>query len=86
LKDKAKIIFDLYDLDKSQMITTEEMTILLKTAITSLNAMVKKPSPTMEEIQKKTTNIFKTYDINKDGTISLKEFQSFVSTDPEILQ
>ena len=56
------------------MITTEEMTILLKTAITSLNAMVKKPAPTFEEIEKKTDMIFKTYDINKDGTISLKEF------------
>ena len=79
-------MFNIYDFDKSQLITTDELTILLKTALTALNSMIKKGPPTLLEIQKKSEEILEKYDFNKDGCISLKEFQSFVTKDPDILQ
>ena len=39
LRDKAKILFNLYDWDKSQLITEEELTVLLKTSLTALHSM-----------------------------------------------
>ena len=74
LKDKAKILFDLYDSDNSQLITQEKLTVLLKTCLTSLNAMAGKGPPALEDIQKKQKEILEKYDFNKDGCISLKEF------------
>jgi len=86
LRDKAEIIFNLYDFDKTQVITRDEMVILLKTTLTSLNAMCKLPPPTLQEVQLKTDEILQKWDTNKDGSISLQEFQSFVSKDPDILR
>jgi hypothetical protein len=51
------------------------MVILLKTTLTSLNAMSqKKQAPSLQEVQTKTDEIFRKWDTNKDGSISLQEF------------
>lgn len=68
------------------MITRDELVILLKTTLTSLNAMCKKQAPTLKEVQTKTDEILDKWDTNKDGAISLNEFQSFISKDPDILR
>ena len=54
--------------------------------MSALNVMCKKPEATIQQAETKTLDILKKYDTNKDGEISLKEFQSFVSKDPEILR
>lgn len=86
LKQKAEIIFNLYDFDKSKLISQDEMVVLVKTVMSALNVMCKKPEATIQQAETKTLDILKKYDTNKDGEISLKEFQSFVSKDPEILR
>ena len=58
----------------------------MKTVMSALNAMCKKPEASIQQAETKTLDILKKYDTNKDGEISLKEFQSFVSKDPEILR
>lgn len=40
----------------------------------------------LKEAENKCNDIFKKYDKNKDGSISLSEFQSFVSKDPDIVK
>ena len=52
LKDKAKILFELYDFDKSQQISSQELTILLKTTLTAINSWAKPPlpPPSLEDI------------------------------------
>ena len=62
------------------------MVVLVKTVMSALNAMCKKPEASIQQAETKTLDILKKYDTNKDGEISLKEFQSFVSKDPEILR
>ena len=62
------------------------MVVLVKTVMSALNVMCKKPEATIQQAETKTLDILKKYDTNKDGEISLKEFQSFVSKDPEILR
>lgn len=41
-KEKARLIFNLYDFDKNQTITVNELVVLLKTAMTALNSMAEK--------------------------------------------
>ena len=48
--------------------------------------MQKLPPPKFSDIQKKQKQIIAKYDFNKDGCIGLKEFQSFVTKDPDILK
>ena len=86
LNDKAEIICGLYDFDKSRLISKDELVVLIKTTMTSLNAMTSQQEISISFAEKKTSEILQKYDTNKDGEISLKEFQSFVSKDPEILR
>ncbi|EAR94225.2 HELP domain protein (macronuclear) [Tetrahymena thermophila SB210] len=86
LKRKAELIFNLYDFDKNQTITQNELVILLKTTMSSLNSMCGKEEATIQQAEAKTKEILSKYDTNKDGSISLKEFQSFVSKDSDILR
>ncbi|KRX05725.1 WD40-repeat-containing domain [Pseudocohnilembus persalinus] len=86
LKQKAELIFNLYDFDKNKTITQNELVILIKTTTTALNAMASKPEATIQDAESKQKDILEKYDTNKDGTISLKEFQSFISKDVDILK
>lgn len=68
------------------MITTNELVILLKTTMSSLNAMCGKEEASIQLAEMKTKEILQKYDVNKDGTIQLNEFQSFVSKDSDIIR
>jgi microtubule-associated protein-like 6 len=48
--------------------------------------MAQKPEATIQEAEAKTKEILAKFDTNKDGAISLSEFQSFVSKDSDILK
>jgi len=58
----------------------------MKTTLTSLNSMAKKAPPTIKEVEARADEILSRWDTNRDGSISLDEFKSFVSKDPDILR
>ena len=51
LNDKCSIIFGLYDFDKNRTMTRNELIILIKTVLTSLNAMTSKGECTIAEAE-----------------------------------
>ena len=67
LDEKAELIFNLYDFDRSQSISKDELTVLMANTMASLKSMEGKPPPTMNEIERKTTELFNTADTNKDN-------------------
>ncbi len=62
------------------------MVILVKTTLSSLNSMGKKQAPSIKEVEAKTEEILSRWDTNHDNLISLDEFKSFVTKDPDILR
>lgn len=85
LDEKAEILFDFYDFDKSKYITRDELVILITNTLTSLNSMAKKDPPKIKEIEKETDEFFTAADLNNDNKITLKEFKSYLKKNPTIL-
>lgn len=86
LNDKAELIFSLYDFDKSKSISRDELTVLLANALTALKNLDGKKGPSVSEIEEKIKDFFSEGDEDHDGSISLKEFKSYVNKDKEVLQ
>jgi hypothetical protein len=57
LKEKCEIIFGLYDFDKNRTMTKNELIILVKTVLTSLNAMCTRGECTIAEAEIMADNI-----------------------------
>ena len=85
LDEKAELIFNLYDFDRSQSISKDELTVLMANVMASLRSMEGKPAPTINEIEEKTDELFEKADENKDNEISLKEFKNYIKSDKQIL-
>lgn len=85
LDEKAEILFDFYDFDKSKYITRDELVILMTNALSSLNALGKKEPPKIKEIEKETDDFFASADLNNDNKITLKEFKSYLKKNPTVL-
>lgn len=51
LDEKAELIFNLYDFDRSQCISKDELTVLMTNSLSSLKAMEGRPAPTIAEIE-----------------------------------
>jgi Ca2+-binding EF-hand superfamily protein len=66
LDDKAELIFNLYDFDRSQSISKDELTVLMANVMASLKSMEGKKPPTIQEIEQKTDDLFAKADTNKD--------------------
>lgn len=71
LDEKAELIFKLYDFDRSQSISKDELTVLMTNTLSSMMAMEGKPSPTIADIEKKTNAFFLAADADKNNSISL---------------
>lgn len=67
LDEKAELIFNLYDFDRSKQISKDELTVLMTNVLSSLKSMENKPAPTIQEIEVKTNEFFKQADSNKDN-------------------
>lgn len=86
LKEKAQIVFGLFDFDNSLVLSKDEVVVLFRCVVCSLQAMSgKKSYPSILEIEKKTTVILSRYDLGQASSIGLTEFQSLVTKDWEIL-
>lgn len=86
LDEKSELIFDLYDFDGSKYISRDELVVLMTNSMTALNNMNKQKPPTIPEIENKVDEFFEKSDTNHDNKITLKEFKTYVKTDPQILQ
>lgn len=87
LKEKAEVIFGLFDFDNSLVLSKDELIVLCRCVICALQAMsYKKTFPTIMEIDRKVNAILAKYDLGQIQQITLHEFQSLVSKDLEILQ
>jgi Ca2+-binding EF-hand superfamily protein len=51
LNEKAELIFNLYDFDRSQCISKDELTVLMTNVLSSLKNMEGKSAPTIAEIE-----------------------------------
>jgi Ca2+-binding EF-hand superfamily protein len=86
LKQKAEIIFGLFDFDESLELNKDELIVLSRCVVCALLSMSgKKTFPTISEIDKKLNAILTKYDLQNLQNISLLEFQSLISKDPDIL-
>ena len=86
LEEKATLIFQLYDFDKSQYISKDELTILMTNSLTALRALEKGPAPSIEEIESKTDEFFRKSDTDGNERVTLDEFTSFIRRDPDVLR
>ena len=85
LDEKAELIFNLYDFDRSKSISKDELTVLMTNVLSSLKRMEKKPAPSIAEIEAKTNDFFNKADTDHHNSISLKEFKDYIRTDKQIL-
>ena len=51
LEEKAELVFQMYDFDKSKYISKDELTILMTNSLTALRAMERRPPPSIEEVE-----------------------------------
>ena len=86
LKTKAQKLFNLYDFDHSKSIAFDELIIMLRTAMNALCYMTGSNPWTVERLRERTRILFAKIDINKDATISLAEWVSFVTRDAEFVK
>ena len=76
----------MYDFDGNKYISRDEMVILMTNVLSSLHAMKKLPTPSIQEKEAKTEDFFNKADADHDKKITLKEFKDYVTKDKEILE
>ena len=81
LDEKAELIFNLYDFDRSQSISKDELTVLMANTMASLKSMEGKPAPSINEVEVKTNELFAGADADANNQISLKEFKNYIKKD-----
>jgi len=86
LDEKAELIFNLYDFDKSKSLEKDEIIVLVTNTLSAMNAMNKKAPPTIKEIEQKLKSFGTQADTNGDGSISLTEFKKYIKKDKQILE
>lgn len=80
-------MFKLFDFENKMVLRREELVVLFRCCICSLQAMCgKKSYPSILDIEKKIDSILKKFDLQDTQHLTLHEFQSLVSKDTEILQ
>ena len=85
LEEKAELIFNLYDFDKSKYISRDELTILMTNSLCALRSMEMKPPPDQAEIERKTEEFFSASDVDGNERITLDEFTSYIKTDRDVI-
>lgn len=86
LQEKAQIIFNLYDFDRSQIISQDELVVLARTVICSLHAMSgDKFTQSISWVENLVKQIFLAHDKDHDGGISFTEFMDVIRMDKDLL-
>lgn len=81
-KEKINFCFSVYDLNADGFITKDEMFQLLK------NCLIKQPQEEDpdESVKDLVDIVMKKFDIDKDGKVSLRDYQLAVSDEPLLLE
>jgi len=58
LEEKAELVFNMYDFDKSQYISRDELTILMTNSLCALRSLEQQKPPEQAEIELKTNQFF----------------------------
>ncbi len=58
LNEKAELVFNLYDFDRSKTISRDELTVLMTNCFTALKYLEEKKAPTVSDIELKTNELF----------------------------
>lgn len=85
-EEKAQLLFGLYDTNLSTTLDLDELTILMKNALTSLMILENRQAPNMNEIDRRTRLFFETADEDRNNLVSFKEFKTFLKKEPFILE
>jgi Ca2+-binding EF-hand superfamily protein len=64
--EKAKMLFDLYDVDKSQTLTMDECKILISSSYAALYVLEDKPKPHQSQVNASLETFFKHADLDHD--------------------
>jgi Ca2+-binding EF-hand superfamily protein len=83
---KATMLFELYDTDKSLTLSMEESEILMQNAFAAMSVLEEKPKPSQNHVKQSLQSFFKDADLNHDEKISLLEFKTYIRTEKTILQ
>ena len=67
LQEKTELIFWIYDFDKSETITMDELIMLMQSALSSLFTMSHQDAPSLLEIEFHAQTFFNEADINQDN-------------------
>lgn len=76
----------MYDLDSSHRISADELNLLFKDVLESLNHMSHKPDAEPGKMEAVAKKIFDRWDTDQDNSISISEFKSIISKDADILR
>ncbi|KAH0794957.1 EF hand family protein [Histomonas meleagridis] len=81
ISEKAKLCFDIYDIDKNGRITKDELKEVLQLSLGGHTAV----HLSDEQLQRIIDRTFTQMDANRDGEISLEEFEAAAVKNPSIL-
>ena len=80
-KEKAKFVFNMFDMDKNGVIDKNELQKLLDISL-GANSLIKLPQSYLDKI---IDNTFAKMDHNNDGMITLEDFEKEANQDPSVL-
>lgn len=84
LIEKLLFCFSLYDFDHSGELSTDEVSLLLRTAVFGLKKVCKIIPPSPEELENTTKLIFADADRSNDAKLSIYEFQTYCCLHPVV--
>ena len=76
----------MYDTNMSTTLELDELSILIKNALTSLMAIENKKAPNMKEIELRTRDFFTRADEDRNNVISFKEFKSYLRKEKFVVE
>lgn len=79
-------MFSIYDTNLSTTLELDELTILIKNALTALMSLENKKAPNMKEIEIRTRDFFKKADEDRNNVISFKEFKSYLRKEKFVVE
>ena len=82
--EKAEELFKMYDLDCSLYLSLDETVLLMHDALNALSMLDGQPLESLHVIHEKTRKFFAAADTDNDKTVNLKEFKTFLKTEPTI--